>query len=271
MVIYGEYLFIENFISGLILLLLTAKLTGSVTGKFRILAGAVICGMSSFIIFVPLSGIQSAAVRAAICFCCILVTFGRRELLKEAGVFMALTLLWGGGVMALLLWQQQPAITHQGIVYMDAFNYIRVLCFGILALGFTYWFVKLIRRRKADVCAKGKVRLVIDGKNYVFRGFADSGNCLKEPMTGKPVVLLDERGASRLPFEAADFPQRYRVIPFKAVGVDEGSLDGLRCDAIIFEDRSIEGAYIAFYRGLFGEFEALINREFLEGGLLQNV
>lgn len=37
MVIYGEYLFIENFIAGLLLILLTGKLTGRMPAKMRIL------------------------------------------------------------------------------------------------------------------------------------------------------------------------------------------------------------------------------------------
>ena len=170
--------------------------------------------------------------------------------------------------MALLLWRQQPAVSHQGIIYMDAVTYFRLLCFGILAFGLTYWFVKLVRRRKAEMNMKGRVCLIIDnGKSYFFEAFVDSGNCLREPVTGQAGGALRQPGASRLPFAAKDMPSRYRIIPYHGVGVEAGSLEALRVDEIIFEDRKTEGAYIAFYKGRFEGFEVLMNRDFLEGGL----
>lgn len=271
MVIYGEYLFLENFTVGIILLGLTGKLAGYKSQPARLLAGAAFCGLGGFIIFMPLQGALSALVRIGTGFLCTGSAFGFREIFKTTGIFMVLTFLSGGAVMALLLWQQQPAVSHQGIIYMDGVTYFKLLATGILAFGIAYWFVKLVRARNADINMKGKVCLIIDGKNYQFRAFVDSGNCLREPLTGKPVILIDEAGAAKLPFAASDMPARYRIIPYKAVGTASGSLEGLRTDRVIFENHRVEGAYVAFYRGNFGDFEVLMNKEFLEGGLLQDV
>ncbi len=271
MVIYGEYLFAENFIAGLLLILLTGKVTGYIPSAARTLMAAVLCGLSGFMIFIPLGGLLSAAVRIGTGMACAAAAFGLRNILKTSAVLLVLTFLSGGAAMAILLWRQEPVITHQGIIYMDAVTYLWLLFSGILAFGITYWFVKLIRTRTCDIAARGKVCLVIDGKTYYFKAFADSGNHLREPMTGKPVVLIDEKGAQKLPFKVWDLPQRYRVIPYKTVGVDKGSLDGLRTDMIMFRHHRIEEAYVAFYQGTFGDFEVLLNRDFLEGGLLQDV
>lgn len=271
MVIYGEYLFIENFIAGLLLIILTGRLTGRMPAWPRTVLSAVLCGISGFIIFLPLNGGWSALLRLMAGALCTAAAFGRRELIKTTGLFLVLTFLSGGAVMALLLWMQQPALSHGGIIYVDAITYFRLLCFGVLAFGLTYWFVKLVRKRRADMNMKGKVCLKIDGKSYFFAAFVDSGNCLREPSTGKPVVLLDSKGAAKLPFGAEDMPERYRVIPYHGVGVDRGSLDGLRTDEITFGERKAEGAYIGFYKGEFDGFEVLMNRDFLEGGLLQDV
>ena len=46
MVIYGEYLFLENLISGVLLLLLTGKLLGERIRKGRFLCAALLCGVS---------------------------------------------------------------------------------------------------------------------------------------------------------------------------------------------------------------------------------
>lgn len=271
MVIYGEYLFIENFVAGIFLIIMTARLTGQKPAAIRIIMGAFLCGISGFIIFLPASGVLSSILRVAACFACVASVFGIKDIVKTAGLFLILTFASAGGVMMLLLWRKTPVISHQGIIYMDALTYLRLLCFGILIFGFVYWFVKLIRRYGRDIAIKGKVCFIIDGKSYFFRAFVDSGNCLKEPLTGKPVILLDRKGASRLPFKAENMPSRYRLIPYRSVGVKSGSLEAVRTDRIIFGEHIFDGGYIAFYEGDFDDFEVLMSREFLEGGVLHNV
>lgn len=271
MVIYGEYLFAENFIAGFLLIMLTGKLTGCIPRKVRLVLASLVCGVSSFIIFLPLGGVLSTLIRLTICLLTALTAFGSDQLIKKTAVMLVLTLLSGGAVMALLLWQQEPAITHQGIIYIDAVTYGKLLCFGVLAFGLTYWFVILIRRKNNDMDIKGRVSMIIDGKQYELRGYVDSGNSLKEPVSGKPVMLLDKKGAAKLPFKPADFSDRYTVIPYKAVGVQCGYLESIRTDRIVFNGKLSEGAWVAFYDGTFDGFEVLINKDFLEGGLLKNV
>lgn len=264
MIIYGEYLFLENFIVGALLIFLTGKLIGNTPPIWKIALSASICGLSGFIIFLPIEGVISAVLRIAIGVIVSFASFGRNRILKNSAIFLILTFLSGGVVIALLLWQKQPAITHQGIIYMDAVTYLKLICFGILAFGFTYWFIKLIRRRTEDIAMRGKVKIVIGDKNYDFEGYVDSGNSLRDPITGKPAVLLDKKGASKLPFMVSDFKERYMVIPYKAVGVDCGYLEGIRSDEIIFDKKCVIGAPIAFYDGIFEGFDVLINKDFLE-------
>ncbi|MFR2965128.1 MAG: sigma-E processing peptidase SpoIIGA [Anaerovoracaceae bacterium] len=133
-----------------------------------------LCGASSFI-FLPLTGALSTAIRLGAGIVTSAAAFGRHELLRKSALLLILTFLSGGAVMALLLWQQEPAITHQGIIYIDAITYFKLICFGILAFGLTYWFVALIRRKNKDIAIRGMVSMVIDDKNYDFNGYVDSG------------------------------------------------------------------------------------------------
>ena len=54
MTVYGEVLFLENFITGWVILLLTGKLRGNSAGTMRVSVGAVMCGIYAFILFVPM-------------------------------------------------------------------------------------------------------------------------------------------------------------------------------------------------------------------------
>ncbi len=278
MIIYGEYLFLENFLTGGLLLILTAKLVGQKVGWLRLTVASVLCGAGGFSIFIGISGVLAILLRAAIALAASAVLFGTRGLLKKTAIFVSLTFLSGGAAMAFLLWQQIPAISGNGAIYMEPMTYGKLVCWGTLAFILTYWFIKLVIEKRIASITKGKVCLIINGESYLFEALVDSGNNLREPLTGRPVALIDSKGAEMLPFsreclngnKAGEHNQwnnwlrsRYVVIPYRAVGTGKGVLEGFRADKIEFNHKEIKGAVVGFYDGDFGEFEVLLNREVL--------
>lgn len=172
--------------------------------------------------------------------------------------------------MAMLLWRQETAITHQGIVYIDFITYSKLLCFGILAFGFSYWFVKIATERKSQVNLRGTVKILVEGREYEFRGFIDSGNALTEPLSGKPVILIDLRGQKRFVPPQDVMADRLAVVPFRTVGKEKGYMEAIRTDILTFDKRDFYGVYVAFFQGCFEDYEVLLSRDFLKGGLLEN-
>lgn len=270
MIIYGEFLFIENFISSLLILFLTGKLTGHSPKVHRVIMGSIAGAIFSFIIFIPMTAIPSIIARVITGIMCVFLTFGYRNILSKTAIYFILTFTSGGMVMALLLWIQESAINHQGIVYMESITYFKLVSFGILAFGLTYWFIKLIRSRNIGTIVSGNVAIVIDDETYEFNGYVDSGNYLKEPISGKPVVLIDKVAAKKLPLIPASIPGRFRLIPFKTVDRDYGLMESVRIDRIVYGSRKVEDAYLAFYDGVFDGYDVLLNKVFLEGGLFED-
>ncbi len=269
MVIYGEFLFIENFISTLLLILLTGKLVGYMPRFPGLIAASLLGAGCSFMIFLPLTIFVSIILRIATGFACIYIAFGSKYIFIKTGIFFVVTFTCGGMVMAVLLWMQESAINHQGIVYIESVTYLKLLSIGILAFGFVYWFVKLVRRHNVGTAVLGKVCIVIDGKQYYFNAFVDSGNSLREPIMNRPVILIDSKGTKKLHISPNKFQKDFFIVPYKAVGVDCGLLEGIKIDKIIFEKKVVEGVCLAFYEGSFRDYEVLLHRDFLEGGLLE--
>lgn len=269
MIIYGEFLFAENFITTFLILSLTAKLVGRDFVFKRWILASFIGAISSFMIFITLTPFSSIILRLASGIVCVLAAFGRSCIVRITAVFYILTFTSGGIVMALMLWIQESAINHQGILYIESITYFKLLSIGTLAFGFTYWFIKLIVGRNIGSNIAGIAKLVIDGNTYCLKAFVDSGNSLKEPISGKPVILVDKKGANKLAFEPLSLEERFAVIPYNAVGIDNGVLEGIRLDKVIYKSKVIEGVFLAFYQGFFNEYEVLLNNEFLEEGLLE--
>lgn len=270
MTIYGEYLFAENFITGALLLLLTAWAFGTGISKLRIVCAATLCGAAGFLIFLPLSGLAAVLLRLAICLAVCTLGLGAknlRSLLRQAGLFLAMTFLSGGGAMALLLWQQVPAVSGSGALYMPPLTYMKLLCFGLLAFGFSYWTVRFVRSARLRKALYGTLHVKMAEESLSFSAMIDSGNYLKEPISGKPVVLIGKRAAERMSVMKEKADERYVVIPFSGPGTKNGILEGIRSDNVSFEGKEVKGAVLAFYEGNFADSDVLLGRDFLDRGL----
>ena len=129
-VIYGEYLFLENFITGGILLFFTVKLLNRRFSRIRLFIGAAMCGAAGFAIFLPVAGIAGILMQVGIAASAVFLGLGAKtakELLVQTAIFMALTLISGGGVMALMLWQEIPSVSGAGALYIPPLTYLRLL------------------------------------------------------------------------------------------------------------------------------------------------
>ena len=277
MVIYLEYLFLENFLTGGLLLLLTSKLAGHSPSRIRLILGSVISGIGGFTIFIPVAGFGGAVIRLATAVLICTVVFAEKQAkplktIKTTLIFLALTFLSGGAAMAFTLWRQIPAVSGNGALYLEPLTYGTLICLAVPAFGLTYIFVKLVRKRQMETITRGKVCLTIKGMVYSFEALADSGNSLREPLTGRPAALIDRKGAAKLSFRPEDaetgrdetMADRLVVIPDKAVGTEKGILKGIRTDSITFREKEMKGAVLAFYDGDFGDFEVLLSREVLD-------
>ena len=275
MVIYGEYLFMENFITGGILLLFTGKLLKCRISKIRLIIGAGVCGVGGFVIFLPMSPTVGIFLRIGIAGVAVLSALGGakspKAMVAKTSIFMALTLISGGVVMALTLWREVPSVSGAGALYIPPLSYLRLFCFGTLAFGFSYLLIGFLRRVRVNLGLCDRAEVEIDGKKLSLKAMVDTGNYLKEPFSGKPVALIAMPAAKKLgEFGKPESPeslacrQRYTLVPFRTVGSQRGMLAGVRTDRICFRGKEVKNAVIAFYDGDFEESELILGRDFLE-------
>lgn len=130
-----------------------------------------------------------------------------------------------------------------------------------------------------------------------WNGLLDTGNLLKEPITGTPVVVVEKKSLEEIiPIEILNnvdkivgggyekiieniklekFVSRFRMIPFSSIGKQNGLLLGIKVDNvnIILEDRTevIKNAIVGIYDKSFtknGLYSAIFGLDLLEGGNL---
>lgn len=310
MVIYGEYLFLENFITGAIILILTGKIAGIQPKKSLLLLGSSLCGAYSFILFwTALPPWLALLIKFAFS---IIVTFlvfqvkRIRQFSKIVLVFYLVSFLMGGITIGAMYFFGYSGITQNASVYMDHVTYLNVVLGCLITyIGLSIFsdFIKgRLNREKTTV----DVEIELEDKTATLKGMVDTGNFLQDPLTGSPVLIITADGAKKLlPEELVEeavgvgkmlaiyenlmktsYANRIRMIPYQSIGEERGYLIGVRPDKIHIttKDRNLEhgtisvpdGVVLAIYKGLFAgknpgeDCSVLLHPSIIEGGVACN-
>jgi len=115
-----------------------------------------------------------------------------------------------------------------------------------------------VRRRFREWLLYVPIEIHFGDIQFKVNALIDTGNRLKDPLTGLPVILLEYNAAARflpeevrrafIAFDAGDLGlisellanstwlARFRVIPFVSIGGERGLLPGFRADKILISD-----------------------------------
>lgn len=283
--IYAEYLFAENFIAGLMILRLTACVCGKNPGWLRLLSGAVMCGIFSFIILLNLSGIMTLIYEVLFVAAVTAVSFAPlpvRIFLRIGMVFYCISFLLGGAAMAVMYLSGESGAVNNGFVYIGAAGYLIVLAGGAAGAFMLISVLKFVRQRNEQAHETAELAIDMKGDVLYCTGKVDSANFLKEPVSGRPVSLISadvarQRWGDILAEDA--WKDRVRAVPFRSVG-GSGIIMAVRCDSLTIDRRSafghrkirLQDAWIGLYDGDFSpgkseeRFAVLIQPEMLYEG-----
>lgn len=242
MVIYGEYLFLENFITGFIIFFFTGKIAGEKTKLWRLLICAVCSGAYSFVLFTGLAGVLSLVCKLSFAVVMTMVAFGAKSLkrvMMNAVLFMVVTFLYGGITIALLIAFSWEGVTAAEGLYMPSATYLTVTCAGTAAALIVYLTVNLIRTKRQEQRSSVETVVSMNGKEWMLKGYIDSGNFLKEPITGRPVAVAPRSVMESMLSQIEDGRVRYTVVPYNAVGVKIGIMDGYRVDYMKISGKTV--------------------------------
>ena len=103
-----------------------------------------------------------------------------------------------------------------------------------------------------------------------IKALLDTGNCLYEPLTGKPVCLV-EYGRLKTCLKDGTVIPGIRAIPYHSIGKKHGVLLGVTVDKLIFQNQGRKyeqsGCIVGIYKGKLsesGEFSAIVHPDILQ-------
>ena len=201
MEIYADVIFFVNFIFSYVLLYILGKFVNTVKiKKLRLAVAAVIGGISSAIIFcIEMPMWISYVLRCVAMFLMITTAYfeKRKNILNQMLWFVML-----GGIMMFVMimlvsltGKTIGMAINNGIVYFDINSKVFAVSLGISCIMMIF-FVKMFKNRKNKKYYI--LNVTHNDRTITVSALFDSGNLLKEPITGKYVSILEWEAAKEL-------------------------------------------------------------------------
>lgn len=242
------------------LLFLTLLLLKEKIGIFRLLAASFVGGAGAVVILV--SGLGFGAY-----YILLVLTLDAGMLL----ICMQRPIEWG-------IMRQKLAL---GIIYLHGmvYAYGKLLeCAGrfmgrhlaqiVVTALIAGVVIFLACRRLAESRHIYEVTLVEGEETAVYKALFDTGNLLSDPVSGKPVSVVEETELTKKWLER--YPQKYKIIPYQSVGRAHGIMEGIVVDELVIQKEREQvvkkGAVVALYKGRLsrdGAFQMILNHSLM--------
>lgn len=259
MTIYVDEVFVLNWLMDALVLWLTARLIQRRVSLYRICGAALPGALYSVLIFCP-GGVWLShwAIKLICSLIMVWIAFGwvSWQAYGKAVIYLYLvSFALGGATLALMYWGGEWIIqTWSGIALMQ----VEFKLFWLLgALGLLLVCVRLLQKSILEKLEQRtqivSVQANLRKKCVGLRLMVDSGNCLTDPLTGKPVAVVQTRyirplltkeeyqvleglstqysDVTQMVLHLPTLTERVRLIPFQSVGY-QGVLLGIRLDSL---------------------------------------
>ena len=214
--LYADSLLLLNFVMNLYLLILVDRSTlRTATGR-RLILGAA---FGAVCYFLPFVWAASPVLKLAVGFLVgtagmLLLTFpvrGFRAFLKLLKYLILYSIGMGGGMLFLIRTLGQLNIPVTGILMLMAVG------------GMLFLFLRHCTRGPSQEHCLCRATLSRGNSRVTVNALIDSGNCLAEPISGRPVSVVDEDVFTGLMYSES---VGYRAIPYHSIGREHGILRG---------------------------------------------
>jgi len=292
MTIYIDIIILENLIMNYIILYATGLISKNKIYYFRILCSSFVGAIYSITQYISNLRIYSNwIVKIILSIIMVYVAFnpqGIKKMCKQLMLFYLTTFTFGG-VTTYLIYVLKPenVIIRNGMfvgTYVLKVIFIGAIM-GTVILIISFKLAKNKITRKDMIC---EVKIVLNKKEKIVKAIVDTGNMLKEPITGNPVMVVERTSLydlmpkeilnnteeilggdfEKIPEEIKnEYISKLKMIPFSSLGKQNGMLVGIKPEQVevINEQHKVKkDVIIGIYNKSLtkrGEYNALIGLE----------
>ncbi len=180
-----------------------------------------------------------------------------KHLFKQLILFYLTSFVFGGCAFALLYFIRPQDILMQNGVYIGTYPLKVALLGGIIGFIITYVAFKIVKTKLKKKDMIYELTIQIAQKTIRLKAMLDTGNMLKEPITGMPVIVVEKQELSSVipinilnhieeliggdgkniieNIEEREYLTKFRVIPFTSIGKQNGLMLGIKADEVTIQ------------------------------------
>ena len=200
--VYVDLFFLINFSMDFLCFFLTAHLLHRKFSLPRVLAASILGGLyADLALFFVTGRILSFVIDVGVCALMCLIAFGEKKHLSSLPLYLMVYFAMSmalGGIMTALFGILNRSSAFKGIEASDG-DGISAWTFFLLALVsgiITYFSGRFFRKKTAQ--SEAVLEIVYEGRHLVLSAMIDSGNLLRDPLSGKLCIVADLRAMERL-------------------------------------------------------------------------
>lgn len=262
-----------------VILLLTGRLMRLTYRLWRLVLGSMVGSLGACLLLV----IRQAPELVEILFAyviltvtMVLISYGRYKLNKL--IFISLVLygqtIFIGGILHFFMGipSVKKLISNTFKVGADHGMSLMVMFFIVLIIllvsPYVFRYINEFRQRLRTVF---QVTLYLEGKCIVVKGLLDTGNHLKEPISNKPVIIVEQKVMDEIMTkDLLEYDTRVKIIPYRSLGKEDGTMCGIVLDELMVEVNEERHSHInviaCLYKGTLSskkDYQVILHEELM--------
>ena len=297
MTIYLDIILCENLLMNYIILFATYVIIKPKTKhpQIRMILSSLLGSIYAIIIYLNILSIYTNLLaKITLSVVMVYIPFAPpniKQLLKQILIFYLVSFIFGGCTFALIYFLKPENVEMKNGVFVGIYPIKVGLIAGIIAFIITQIAFKINKSKLNNKNTFIEIELYNKNKMTKARALLDSGNMLKEPISQKPVIVVEKAILSKIiPEEVLNYIERMvggddqernemqeylskiRMVPFMSLGKENGMLIGIRLDKIKINTEDIRLEKENIIAGIYekkltkdNKYNALIGLNLLEG------
>ena len=263
MTVYIDILVLENFILNLIILYATGIISKNKIKHLNLILGSLAGSIGTIIYYlIPTLDYYNIIIKILLSVLMIYISYKPdcfKQMVRKIIFFYLTSFTFGGAAIAAIYIVNTEKINIQNGLIIGNYTLKTVIIGIIIAFMIIVLAFKLVKNKFSKKDLICNINITINQKNINTRALLDTGNCLKEPITNIPVVIVEKELLKNIiPEEILlnsekilggdlsyisekdkiEYMPRLKVIPFSSIGKENGMLLGIKADKIEVEKQN---------------------------------
>lgn len=243
MTIYIDLVLFINFMFDFNLLLSLNLLLKRRKKLRRIILGSLFGSLSVFLLFLNLNNLTLFFIKVIISVIMIFITFGKSDFktFKDNLTYLYLLSIILGGSIYLI--NDHFGYQNSGFLFITKDYSINLIIIIILTPILLSMHLKTLKDLKTNYSKYYKVDILLNGSVLNLTAFLDTGNKLKDPITGKPIIIVEEKVIPKSNYN-------FFYVPYNSLN-NHNILKCLKPDYIIIDGNIIQNVLIGLSKDEF--------------------